>query len=96
MVFSEPTFLFLFLPLVLLAYFICGRGARNWVLALASLGFYALGEIRFVPILLVSIALNYWIAIGLDNWRGTAAAKYLLAFGLVSDLGLLLYFKGLR
>ena len=93
MVFSEPAFLFLFLPVVLLAYFVCGRGARNWVLCLASLAFYALGEPRFVPILLVSIALNYWIAIGLDNWRGTLRAKYLLAFGLASDLGLLLYFK---
>lgn len=93
MVFSESAFLFLFLPLTLLCYFAFGKRARNWVLSIASLLFYALGEPTFIPILLISIAINYWVAIGLDDWRGQTRAKWLLAFGIVSDLGLLIYFK---
>jgi alginate O-acetyltransferase complex protein AlgI len=92
-VFSESSFLFLFLPLTLICYFAFGKRARNWVLSIASLIFYALGEPGFIPILLISIAINYWVAIGLDDWRGQTRAKWLLAFGVVSDLALLVYFK---
>lgn len=93
MIFCSPVFLFFFLPVTLLCYYGLGRGVRNWVLAIASLIFYAYGEWRFVPILAFSIALNYWIAIGLDNWRGQSRARYLLFFGVASDLSLLIYFK---
>ena len=45
MVFSSLTFLFLFLPLVLLLYYILpGIRAKNILLLVASLLFYAWGE----------------------------------------------------
>jgi alginate O-acetyltransferase complex protein AlgI len=93
MLFTEPAFLFLFLPVLLAAYFASPERYRNFILTIGSFAFYAVGEWAFVPWLLVSIAVNYFVAIGLDRWKGTRAAKPLLAFGIVSDLALLLVFK---
>ena len=43
MVFSSVTFLLAFLPAVLLVYYLAPRPARNYVLLLFSLLFYAWG-----------------------------------------------------
>ena len=59
MVFASPIFLFLFLPATLAAYFLLPSRWRNCVLLVASLGFYAWGELRYVPLVLVSVAFNY-------------------------------------
>src|SRR5204863_1411475 len=64
MLFNSYSFIFLFLPVVLLGYFALGRRSNLapvvW-LTLASLVFYALGGWQFVPLLLVSIAFNYGV-----------------------------------
>jgi alginate O-acetyltransferase complex protein AlgI len=93
MLFTEPAFLFLFLPILLLCYFVTPAKGRNLLLALASLIFYGWGEPRFVPIMLASIALNYALAIWIENTQDTQTAKWALALGITSDLGLLIYFK---
>ena len=59
MLFSEPAFLFSFLPLVLLVLAVVPRALRNTVLLIASLVFYAWGEKLFVLAMLGSIAFNY-------------------------------------
>lgn len=62
MLFSSTTFLYYFLPAVLLVYYcpLCrGRGFRNAFLTLASLFFYAWGEPRFVLVMLLSITANW-------------------------------------
>jgi alginate O-acetyltransferase complex protein AlgI len=92
-VFAEPAFLFLFLPALLILYQLVPPRGRNLLLVLASLLFYAVGEWRFLPILLASVALNYWIALGIDRTRGTPAARIWLTVGVASDLALLFYFK---
>jgi len=58
MVFSSVTFLFFFLPAILIAYHITPRPLRNLVLVLASLLFYTWGAGWIVAVLVVSIALN--------------------------------------
>jgi alginate O-acetyltransferase complex protein AlgI len=93
MLFSEPAFLFLFLPLLLLVYCCTPQRGRNLVLTVASLAFYALGEWKFIPLMVGSIAINYWIALGLDRVRGTRWARPLLVLGVASDLALLFVFK---
>lgn len=93
MLFTEPTFLLLFLPLTLLLYFVAPRGWRNLVLTLGSLFFYAWGEWRFLPLLVVSVALNYWIAVWIAQTPPSPRRKAILAVGIVSDLLLLLVFK---
>jgi len=60
--FSSTVFLFIFLPVVLLGYYVLLRGMRrgqNLFLLLASLFFYAWGELAFLPVMVVSICMNY-------------------------------------
>ncbi|MEG2570064.1 MAG: MBOAT family O-acyltransferase [Clostridia bacterium] len=94
MVFSSVGFLFFFLPATLLAYFAVPkrfRAARNVVLLLASLAFYAYGEFKFTLLLIGSILLNY--AFGLLIARTVRAARAALILGIIANLGILIYFK---
>ena len=93
MLFTEPSFLFVFLPLLLALYFASPERFRNLLLTAASIVFFAVGERSFLPWLVASIGLNYFIAVGLATWRGTPRARPLLIVGIISDLLLLLAFK---
>ena len=63
MVFSSAPFIFIFLPVIFLAYsLIPGLRAKNVLLTLASLFFYAYGEPVFVLVMLASVVLNYLFA----------------------------------
>ena len=56
MVFSSPSFLFVFLPLVMALYFaVRGMAAKNLVLPVLSLLFYAWGERQYAVVLIGSI-----------------------------------------
>lgn len=94
MVFSEPTFLFLFLPFCVLAY-LAARGAwKNHILLAASLVFYAWGEPKHLPILLGSIALNYGFGLWIERAiRGGGTGRALLALGVGTNLAILGVFK---
>ena len=61
MVFSSITFLFLFLPAVIVLYYLFPRRARNGLLLVASLLFYTWGAGWVVIVLVASIAWNYLI-----------------------------------
>jgi alginate O-acetyltransferase complex protein AlgI len=67
--FTEPTFLFLFLPVLLALYFATfsrSHGAYgNWLLLIASVVFYAKGGGAFTWLILGSIAFNYRMAIAI-------------------------------
>jgi len=93
MLFSEPTFLFFFLPAVLLFYFLSGDRLRNWVLAGASLAFYAWGEHTYVLVLLVSIVLNWACGLAIGRAADRAQARRPLTVGIVGNLLLLVGFK---
>lgn len=93
MVFSSSTFLFAFLPLFLLAYFVMPtRPARNIVLLLASLFFYAWGEPTYVVLMLVSIFAN-WLSAMLIEASGTKTRRVLLVVCVALNLFALGYFK---
>ena len=59
MVFSSLIFLFLFLPLTLIIYYISNSKARNLILLIASLCFYAWGEPVYVFLMLFSTVIDY-------------------------------------
>jgi len=91
MTFSSLTFLFVFFPLIFALYLVCKNDwARNILLIIASLVFYAYGEPIAVFIMLISILLNYLFGI-------ICAGKTLRTFGLISaiilNIGLLFVFK---
>ena len=94
MVFSSLIFLFVFLPAVLLSYYITPRRYRNVILLAASLFFYAWGEPVYILLMLFSTAVNYTLGMILDGRRvkGHGARPVLWAAVLI-NVGLLCFFK---
>lgn len=92
MVFSEPTFLFLFLPFFLISYIVAPVWARNALLLIASLIFYAWGEGLYILVLLGSIGLNYGFGLAIEASEGQRR-PLVLGLGVAANLGLLGYFK---
>lgn len=91
MVFSSPVFLFLFLPLVLLAVLLAGNiRAKNTVLLLASLVFYAWGETIYVLLMLAVVLFNHLCGLALQRSR---APRAVLAFAIAANLSTLVWFK---
>ena len=96
MLFTEPAFLFLFLPLVLGLYVLIRRDEpRNVLLVVASLAFYSTGGGRFVGPMLVSIVANYALAVAIDraHARSPRAARALLAATVGANLVVLAWYK---
>lgn len=92
MLFSSFSFLFAFLPLVLLLYYIRQSASwRNAVLLVASILFYAWGEPRYLLILLVSVTITWLAALAVNYWR--KYAFFCITIALLLDLGILIYFK---
>lgn len=93
MVFAGLSFLYIFLPLVLVLYFIAPRFLRNYVLLLASLVFYYIGEQRLVWIMIAVILLNYGLAFLVEKFHGQGASKIFLSVAVILNLATLGYFK---
>ncbi len=93
MVFSSITFLFFFLPAVLLLNG-CTRGrASNVLLLVASLLFYAWGEGIYLLVMLASILGNFAAGLFIDRFRRTTAGRAALGLGVGLNLVLLGFFK---
>jgi alginate O-acetyltransferase complex protein AlgI len=94
MLFSTPLFIFLFLPVVLLIYVLLpGIRSRNTWLLLASLIFYAWGELGFILMLLLSVLVNYAVGKSIERSKEQKRRKCMVALGIVFNVGLLAYFK---
>lgn len=91
MVFSSLPFLFLFLPLVLLCYFLLPSKCKNYCLLIFSLIFYAWGEPIYILLMIFSALVDYF------NTRlmvkKTKYKKFFLLSSIVINLGLLTFFK---
>jgi len=96
MIFSTTIFLFLFLPVVIILYFILGKKFQNLFLFGASLLFYSWGEGAFVLILLASIVVNYLFGILVDRHKHNRFSKPFLILAVIFNLGLLSAFKYLN
>jgi alginate O-acetyltransferase complex protein AlgI len=92
MVFASPIFLFLFLPLVLAAYFALPRRWDNGVLLAASLVFYLWGEGAMVALVLISIVFNWVLGRKIGDADGAPGRRWLV-LAIVGNLGLLAAFK---
>ena len=91
MLFTEPVFMFIFLPLCLvLQYLIKSIAVRNIILLIMSLVFYAWGEPVYV-FLMIGVSLVGWTLTKLMHDRGNK--KSLLALAVVVSLLPLLFFK---
>ena len=96
MAFSTIPFLFAFLPAALILYRIVPARARAVVLIILSLVFYAWGDVRHLPVLLFSIAFNYFagMELGLLKQKNAArAARSAMILAVGVNLFLLGYYK---
>ena len=93
MLFSSITFLYCFLPCVLLVYFVVPDRMKNTVLLLASLFFYGWGEPKYLIFMLASVTQSYAAALLVERFRGIKIAKAALAVSAAASLGLLAYCK---
>ncbi len=94
MVFSSITFLFFFLPVVLAVYYLVPERAKNPILLLASILFYAWGEPVYVVLLLLSIIFNYFCGREIDaDSENPAKAKRCLIAAVVFNVLILFFFK---
>ena len=93
MVFSSPTFLFLFLPAVFLVNLLFRRSVRwsNVLLLLASLLFYAWGEPVCVLLMLFTTLVNYLAARAMA--RFPAKRRFWCGLAVVWSIGTLVFFK---
>lgn len=90
MLFSSITFIYYFLPILLIIYFIVPSKLKNLVLLLFSLLFYFLGEPKYIIVLILSCIINYIFSklINKGKW-----SKVLLILAIIYNVGQLLIFK---
>lgn len=89
MLFTSISFLYYFLPVVLILYFVVPKKAKNVILLIASLIFYFYGEPKYIFLMLAEIIIAYFGAILIDKYKN----KKVLILILTIHLGLLGIFK---
>ena len=93
MLFTDPCFLFLFLPLILGLYYLSPASLKNITLLAASVLFYAAGDLDATVLILFSILFNFWAGLLIGTQQGIPGRKAALALGIAVNLALLIYFK---
>lgn len=97
MLFTSLIFIVCYLPAVLIVYYLILRKHRkmqNFFLLIASLGFYAWGEPKFVLLLMLSIVVNWMFGLLVDRYRENLARSKLIIFVMVVfNLSILYIFK---
>ncbi|MCH2183008.1 MAG: MBOAT family protein [Mariniblastus sp.] len=93
MLFSDPAFLFCFLPIVLTLHSLLPRPCRNLILLAASLFFYAWGDSRQMVVILLSIGINYWLGLKMDQLSEERHRRLLMKIAVAFNIGMLIVFK---
>ena len=94
MVFSSLLFLFRFLPAALLLYYITPRRFKNFTLLVVSLIFYSWGEVRYLPIMIASMVIDYSCGQGIRVFGANKKLRKLfLLLSVTLNLGILFTFK---
>ncbi len=97
MVFYSFIFLFIFLPLGIAGYYFLNNRKHyelgKFFLFAMSLWFFGYVSITFIPLILFSIGLNYFLALWMKKTSSLPARRTLLITGILFHLGLLFYYK---
>jgi len=97
MLFNSYSFIFIFLPIVLLGFHLIGKQGHHrvaiaWLVG-ASLFFYGWWNPAYLGLMMFSIFFNYGIGVSLGGAPKAPNKKPILIFGIVANLTLLGYFK---
>lgn len=95
MLFSSLTFLFGFLPILLLGYYVVpSRKFKNCILLVFSLLFYAWGEPKYILLMLVTILISYIMGLLINKYDSKPKVKkLLLTMSIILILAGLIFFK---
>lgn len=100
MVFSSPLFLFAFFPICLICYFIINIfhnvKLNNFCLLVFSLLFYAYGSLMFLPILLLSILINFILSHIFAKAKNKTISVFFFLLSIVINVSLLFVYKYLN
>ncbi len=91
MLFTSISFLYYFLPLLIIIYFITPKKYKNIILLIASLFFYLYGEPKYVFLMIAEIIIAYIGAILIDKYKNQS--KNILITTLFIHIFLLIIFK---
>ncbi|HEY3860397.1 MAG TPA: MBOAT family O-acyltransferase [Verrucomicrobiae bacterium] len=92
MTFNSLAFL-VFLLIVFSLYWLCERRVQNLLLLVASYVFYGWWDWRFLIMIILSSLLDFWIGLRIAGTENRFHRKCYLAITLISNLGLLGFFK---
>ena len=93
MLFSSVTFLYYFLPAVLILYFLAPWKLKNAVLLIFSLAFYGWGEPKLLFLMIFTILMFYFCGLMIGRSESQKAKKFWLTVSIVISVGLLGLFK---
>ena len=96
MVFSSETFLFLFLPIFLVAYYLTPNRYRNITLLIESYLFYGWWRFDFLMLLVANTLWAYVFSLLVGKFQGTPRAKLFVGIGVAGHLAVLGVFKYLN
>lgn len=102
MLFCSKEFLFIFLPIFLVIYYLVPVKFKNIILFVGSIIFYAVGELKYVPLIIGSLVVNYIVAIFIEGCKiqnrlegidDNSKKNIFLIIALIYDFGVLFIFK---
>ncbi len=93
MLFASISFLFYFLPAVIILYYLVPFKFKNTVLLLFSLFFYAWGGVSYALLMVIAIILGYIFGLLVEKFRGKWQSKMFVAISVASIISFMLYFK---
>ena len=93
MVFSSHLFVYYFLPLTLVLYYLSPRRGRHLILTLLSYAFYGWANPIFIVLMLFSTVVDFGCGLALDRGISERGRRLAVAISVVSNLGLLGFFK---
>lgn len=96
MIFNSFEFIFMFLPIVFVLYYLFNKInftlSKIWLL-LSSLFFYSWWNPSYLPLILASLLVNFFIGTYLGKIKKIGQKKLLLTIGIIFNVSLLGYFK---
>ena len=97
MLFNSYIFIMLFLPLSLVGWFLLNKTKSEKLPKIFLLGmslwFYAYFNIKYLPIIIISIIVNYLLYLGMKKSDKEIFRKSLFLFGIILNIGILFYYK---
>jgi len=93
MLFSSISFLYYFLPCVLILYLVTPRKLKNFMLLLSSLFFYGWGGVNFLGLMVIMLAAGYVWGLLVGKYREQTIGKWILGAALGMNVLTLVYFK---